>query len=183
MFALWSQHRFIPREGLSRYWEQFLCKDFLPYLFLTLAKEHWWVPFNLSVPTPLQQHSQAATCYLTARTCHWKLSFPLESALECCINKQVTITNFSWAIITGAQHTPKMVQDHVDVLRTVKNTLREAPAILKHLYLQQGDREGGEFEEQASGKWKKSLQGLGSFRWGRCTTASPCTLALHEELG
>lgn len=52
----------------------------------------------------------------------------------------------------GVQHTPKMVQDHVDVLGTVKNTLREAPAILKHLYLQQGDREGGEFEEQASGK-------------------------------
>lgn len=75
------------------------CKDFLPYLFLTVAKEHWWVPFNLSVPTPLQQHLQAATRYLTPRTCHWKLSFPLE-----CLGVLHSQTSYHHQLLLGYHH-------------------------------------------------------------------------------
>lgn len=111
----------------------------LPYLFFTVLKEHWWVPFNLSVPKPLRQHSQTATHHLTPMTYNWKATiFSIKERLG-VLHSQTSYLHrdFPWAIITGSWRAPKSTQDHV-VLRTVKNTSREAPAILKALTLETG---------------------------------------------
>lgn len=112
----------------------------LPYLLFTVLKEHWRVPFSLSVPKPHRQHSRAAAHHLAPKTCNWK------AIIISSIKERLGVlhswmsyhhTDCPWAISTGSWRAPKRRQDHV-VLRTAKNTYWEVPAILKHWHRKQG---------------------------------------------
>lgn len=88
-----SQHHFLARERQSRYWERFSFQGHcLPYLGLTVLKEHWWVPCNLSIPKFLHQHSQTATHHLTPKTCNWKAIISSIKERLGVLHSQVTIT-------------------------------------------------------------------------------------------
>lgn len=152
----------------------------LPYLFFTVLKVHWWVPFNLPTPeVPLSAFTTWNSSLVSQESgLEIYFLFSLKNTLGCCFHKQIPITDVPWAIITGSWCVPKRTKGRV-VLLTVKKMFQEAPAILKDCNLKEMIEKERELLHSS---WKEILPRAGMDWQVKCTTANPHILAFHKEL-
>lgn len=138
---------------------------YLPYLFFTVLREHWWVRFNLSIPKPLCQHSQSATHHLAPETCNWKaFDFSIKERLG-VLHSQTSYYHTDFPGLPS-QGPGVSWRGHKTMLSYAQwKMYLERPLLSWSTDTWNGadDREGGEATAQQSGSSEQSLQRHGSF--------------------